>query len=66
VLLSGRTTSELCSEKQIAHASACHRRLDLLAIEVRREARVRIGAHVNEKLDPLAQHEPRKRVGVVV
>jgi hypothetical protein len=66
MLLLGRTTSELFSEKQIAHALACHRRLDLLAIEMWREARVRIRAHVNEKLDLLTQDEPRKGVGVVI
>jgi hypothetical protein len=66
VLLSGRTTSELFSEKQIPHALACHRRLDLLAIEMWREMRVRIGAHVDEELDLLAQDEPRKCVGVVI
>jgi len=47
VLLSRRTTSELLSEKQISHALAHHRRLELVAIEMWRETRVRIRTHVN-------------------
>jgi hypothetical protein len=66
VLLSGRAASKLVPEEQIAHSLPTHRRLDLVAVEMWRETRVRERPHVYEELDVLTQDELRKVVELVV
>jgi hypothetical protein len=54
VLIARRPATQLLSEEQIADAMPGERRLELVAVEVWRETRVRVRPHVHEKLDPLA------------
>jgi hypothetical protein len=51
VLVSRRTASELLPEEQIAHAPSSHRGLELIPIEMWREARVGERPHIYKELD---------------
>ena len=42
VILAGRSAAEVIAEEEVAHALIAHRRFELVAVEVRRETRVRI------------------------
>lgn len=42
VILAGGSAAEVIAEEEVAHALIAHRRFELVAIEVRRETRVRI------------------------
>jgi hypothetical protein len=66
VLLVRRATPQLLSEEEIANAALSHRRLELVAVEVRRKARVWKGPHIDEELNPLSQNEMRKGIELVV
>jgi hypothetical protein len=52
--------SKLLPQEQIAHPTLSHRDLKLVAVEVRRVARVRKGPHIDQELDLLAGDEPYK------
>src|SRR5450759_2288234 len=54
VLLPRRAAPQLGSQEQIANAACGHPRLELLAVEVRREPRVWIRPHIHEELDSLS------------
>jgi hypothetical protein len=66
VLLVRWATPELCSEEQVADAALSYRGLELVAVEVRREPRVRKGSHIDEELDSLAQNELRKVIELMI
>ncbi len=66
VLLARGTPAELRSEEQVAHAQRGHGRLQLLAVELGRIAGVRIGADIDQELDPLGRKQMREALEGVV
>jgi hypothetical protein len=66
VLLLCRAAAELVSKKQIADAPPTHGRLDLVAVEMWRETRVRERPHIHEELDLLTRHKLRKVIKPVI
>jgi hypothetical protein len=66
VLISLGASTKLKTQEDIPDASLIHRLLQVLAIEVRRNARVRIRTNVYEKFDVLAADERREPLKVVV
>jgi len=58
--------AEILPEVEIARASPAKRRIELLTVEVRSDARVRVGAHVDDHLDALGLQELRKVLKRVV
>ena len=61
-----RTPAELQAEEHVADAAPLHRGLQLLAVEVRRKARIGMGAHIHEIGDLVALHQSDERLEVVV
>ncbi len=53
-------TAELFSHEEITDASFSHRGPKLVAVEVRSDARVRVGPHVDDHLNALSPQELRK------
>jgi hypothetical protein len=58
--------AELLPEEEIARADPTKRRIELLAIEVRSDTRVRVGPHVDDHLNALSLQELRKVLERVV
>jgi hypothetical protein len=58
--------AEILPREEIARTGPAKRRIELLAVEVRREARVRVGPHVYHDLDALGLQELRKVLKRVV
>jgi hypothetical protein len=58
--------AELLPEEEIARAGPAKRRIELLAVEVRSDARVRVGPHVDDHLNALGLQELRKVLKRVV
>jgi len=58
--------AELLSEEEIARAGPAKRRVELLAVEVRSDARERVGPHVDDDLNALSLQELRKVLKRVV
>ncbi len=54
VLLERWPAAELLTEEEIARAGPAKRRIELLAVEVRSEARVRVGPHVDDDFNTLS------------
>ena len=54
IRLPRRPAAELLPEEEIALAGPAKRRIELLAIEVRSDARVRVGPHVDDHLNTLS------------
>ena len=65
-LLLGWPTAELLAEEEVAPAGSAESRIQLLAVELRRDARVRVGAHVHDDLDALGAQELGKSLERVV
>jgi len=55
VLLTVRTPTQRLAEEEIANTELADRVLELLAVEVGCVARVRVGTHIHEKADSLAE-----------
>ena len=66
IVLARWPAAELLPEEEIARASPAKRRIELLAVEVRSDARVRVGPYVNDHLDALGVQELRKVLKHVV
>jgi hypothetical protein len=59
-------TAELLSEEEVAHASFAESHIQLLAVELRRDARVWVRAHVHHDFDALGAQELGKPLECVV
>jgi hypothetical protein len=66
IRLPRRPATELLPKEEIARAGPAKRRVELLAIEVRSDARVRVGPHVDDHLNALSLQELRKVLKRVV
>jgi len=58
--------AKLLPEEEIARAGPAKRRIELLAVELRSDTRVRIGPHVDDHLNALSLQELRKVLKRVV
>lgn len=58
--------AERRAQEHIAHAARLYRGLQLIAVEVRRVARVRTRPYVHQMRDLVALHQGEERRGVVV
>jgi hypothetical protein len=58
--------AEILPEEEIARAGPAKRRIELLAVEVRSDARVRVGPHIDDHLNALSLQELRKVLKRVV
>lgn len=61
-----RPTAELLAQEEVANAHLLQPTLDLVPVELGREARVGKRADVHDDLDRLAAQEPSKRVELVI
>jgi|GEM_PF-4501013 len=59
-------TAELVAEEEVARASSAESYVQFLAVELRRDARVRVRAHVHNNLDSLGAQELGKSLERVV
>jgi len=66
ILLPRWPAAELLPEEEIARAGPAERRIELLTVELRCDARVRVGPHVYDDLDALDTQELRKVLKRVV
>jgi len=66
MLLPRWPAAELLAEEEIARAGSAKRRIELLAVEVRSDTRVRVGPHVHDHLNALSLQELRKVLKRVV
>jgi len=66
VLLPRRPPAKLLSQKEISHSYPTESDIQQLAVELRRNARVGIGADVHDELDPLTPQELREALKRVI
>jgi hypothetical protein len=66
VILTCGPPPELLAQEQITHPALSHRGLELIAVEVRRVARVRKRAHIDQELDLLPRDELCKIIELMV
>jgi hypothetical protein len=66
VIVASRTASELLAEEEVANSGPAQALLNLLAVELRRESRVREGAHVDDVLDLLLAQKTDEFVELVI
>ena len=61
-----RATTQRFAQKEVADATRADRGLQLLAVEMGRVARVRIGTHIHEEVDPVVEQQLGEPVRLVV
>lgn len=66
VVLVRGTAAELLAHEEVADTATRHLSLERITVEVRRVARVRVGPHIDEDPNLLAQDEPSEVVDVMV